>query len=303
MLKRMLKILLPALLFSQLICIPAYAGLSAHYQNGGEGIKAATIPPPGFYFRQYNMFYKSDDLIDANGDTLNNSGFDLTTYAMANRFIWVTDKKLLGADFLMNVVIPLVYVDFELGSAGITDDHFGIGDIYIEPFALAWHGARYDAALGLCAYAPTGNADDSRPAYPGKDYWTGMINTGVTLYFDTDKTWSASVLARYEVHSEKNNTDIRAGDDFHFEWGIGKTIARLWDVGLTGYCQWQVSDDRGDDVTWDRSVHDRVYGIGPEVSVFLPNLKLGLTLRNQWEFGAVDRSEGNMTTLVLTKTF
>ncbi|MDD4072899.1 MAG: transporter, partial [Desulfobacterales bacterium] len=96
---------------------------------------------------------------------------------------------------------------------------------------------------------------------------------------------------------------IRAGDDFHFEWGIGKTIARLWDVGLTGYCQWQVSDDRGDDVTWDRSVHDRVYGIGPEVSVFLPNLKLGLTLRNQWEFGAVDRSEGNMTTLVLTKTF
>ena len=130
-----------------------------------------------------------------------------------------------------------------------------------------------------------------------------MFTLGGTLYFDAEKTWSASILGRYETHSEQGDRDVTYGDDFHFEWGVAKTFSKFWDVGLAGYSQWQISDDSGSDVTWDKSVHDTVHAIGPEVNIFAPSWKLFVSLRILGEFGAEDRSEGNITTLTLTKIF
>lgn len=277
------------------------AGETGHYVNGVEGIKAATLPPAGsFCYRLYNVFYNSDTLKDPDGDELD-VGFDLSVYAMANRFIWITNKKILGADFGADIIIPLVYTDVEIGAIGVTDDKFGLGDVAVEPFVLSWHGPRHDAAFGIALYIPTGEYDENEPASPSKDFWTGMFTLGGTWYFDAAKTWSASILARYELHSEKDSKDVRPGDDFHFEWGIAKTLAKIWDVGLTGYCHWQVTDDTGSDVDWDKSDHDSVYAVGPEVVVFIPPATLFVSLRSQWEFEAVDRPEGNVTTLTLTK--
>jgi hypothetical protein len=277
------------------------AAETGHYVNGVEGIKAATLPPPGFCYRLYNVFYHADKSKDEHGDSVHND-FELSVYAMVNRLVWITNKKMLGADYFMDVVVPLINTDIEIGAAGIDDSEFGISDINIEPFGLAWHWSRYDASFGLSLYIPTGEFDRTEPASPGKDMWTGMITLGGTCYLDAEKTWSASILARYEIHSEKDESDVRPGDDFHFEWGIGKTLARIWDIGVTGYCQWQVTDDSGSDAT-NKSVHDRVYAVGPEVSVFIPPARLFVSFRSQWEFGAEDRSEGNVTTLTLTKPF
>ena len=278
------------------------AGETGHYVNGVEGIKAATLPPPGFYYRLYNVFYNADALMDANGEELD-VGFDLGVYAMANRFIWITNKKILGADFGADIIIPLVYTDVEIGAMGVADDKFGLGDVAVEPFVLSWHGPRYDGSFGLAAYIPTGDYAVNDPASPGKDFWTGMITLGGTIYFDAAKTWSASILSRYEIHSEKNDTDVTPGNDLHFEWGLGKTLAKIWDVGVAGYCHWQVTDDSGSDVVGDRGDHDRVYAVGPEVAVFVSPVTLFLSLRSEWEFEAVDRPEGNVTTLTITKPF
>jgi hypothetical protein len=281
----------------------ASAGETGHYVNGVEGIKAATLPPPGLYYRLYNVFYNADEFNDEHGDSMD-INFEVSVYAMVHRLVWITDKKILGADFGADIIIPLVYTDIEIKGTPVPvdDDQFGLGDIAIEPFVLSWHGPLYDASFGLAVYLPTGEYDQSEPASPGKDMWTGLITLGGTYYLDAEKTWSASILARYEIHSEKDETDVRPGNDFHFEWGIGKTLAKIWDVGVTGYCQWQVSDDSGSDAR-DTTVHDRVYAVGPEVTVFIPPAKLIASLRSQWEFGAEDRSEGNVTSLTLTKPF
>jgi hypothetical protein len=277
----------------------AFAGETGHYVNGVEGIKAATVPPPGFYFRLYNVYYDADELTDEDGDALD-VGLDIGVYALVNRFVWISNTKILGADFGADVIIPLVYTDIEIKASGVEDDEFGLGDIAIEPFVLSWHGARYDASFGLAVYVPTGETDE--PASPGKDFWTALITLGGTYYLDVEKTWSASLLARYEIHSEKDDTDVRPGNDFHFEWGIGKTLARIWDVGLAGYCQWQVTDDSGSDAL-DKSVHDRIFAVGPEVTVFIPPAKSFLSLRSLWEFEAIDRTEGHVIALTLTRAF
>ena len=114
----------------------ACAGETGHYVNGVEGIKAGTLPPPGFYYRLYNVFYNADTLMDPDGDELD-LGFDVSVYAMANRFVWMTDKKILGANYGANVVIPLVYTDIKISAAGVDDDEFGLGDICVEPFILS----------------------------------------------------------------------------------------------------------------------------------------------------------------------
>lgn len=301
----MRRFLLELLIIVTLLFIPlgtGHTGETGHYANGLEGIKGSTVPGPGLYYRMYNLFYTADELKDKNGNELD-VNFDVIVFATAHRFIWVSPIKILGADYAADATIPLIYTDIEVKAAGINDKTFAMGDICVEPFALSWHGGRYDAAFGLAAYLPVGKYDQNDAASPGKDFWTGMLTLGGTYYFDMQKTWSASILSRYEIHSKKSESDVKPGNDFHFEWGIGKTLAKIWDVGLAGYCQWQVTDDSGSDVSWDKSVHDRVWAIGPEVGVFLPSLKFGISLKGLREFDAVDRSEGYIIVLNLTKIY
>jgi hypothetical protein len=281
---------------------PAVAGVTGHYVNGVEGIKAATLPPPGFYYRLYNVFYNARDLTDPGGGEAP-VDFDLSVYAMVNRFLWISDIKILGGHFGADAIIPLIYTDIEIAPAGVNDDQFGLGDIVLEPFVLSWHAPRQDASFAVALYTPTGEYDKDEPASPGLDMWTTMFTLGGTYYLDAGKTWSASILARYEIHSEKAELHVEPGDDFHFEWGIGKTVAKIWEVGLSGYCHWQVTDDSGSGVGWDKGDHDRVYAVGPEVLVLVPPVKCFLSIRSQWEFDARDRPEGNCTSLTLTKIF
>lgn len=279
----------------------ALAG-SGHYVSGAEGIKAATLPPAGVYWRVYNLFYTADDLRDKHGDKVN-ADFDVNVFAMVNRLVYSSGIEILGGNLVADICVPLVYTDISMKAGGMTlfdDNEFGLGDILIEPAILAWHGPRYDAALGVGVYLPTGDFDADEPASPGKGFWTGLFTAGATLYLDEARTWSASVLSRYEVHSEQDDTNVTPGNDFHFEWGLGKTLAKTWDVGLAGYCRWQVTDDSGPGTTDDR---EQAYAAGPEVSVFVPEWGLGLSLRSLWEFENKVNSQGNVTTLMIMKAF
>jgi hypothetical protein len=127
---------------------------------------------------------------------------------------------------------------------------------------------------------------------------------------DKAKTWTVSWLGRYETHAKQRGHDVRYGDDFHFEWGIGKALPasagigplKGFEVGVVGYAQFQVTDDRGKDVAWD-DVHDRVFAVGPEIRFAVPTWKTLVELRTNIEFGAVDCTEGIMTSLNITKAF
>ena len=279
-----------------------FAAAGAHYTSGGEGLKVATLPPPGKYWRLYNSYYTAHESRDNNGDKIA-SDFDLEVVAITNRFIWSSDINILGANLVMDVVVPTVYTDINLRNAGVgsfSDNNWGLGDICIEPFLLAWHGNRYDAAAGVGLFIPTGDYNENRPASPGKGFWTVMLTGGGTLYFDEARTWHGSILARYEIHTQQEGTRQTHGDDFSFEWGLGRTFNGLIDVGLSGYCYWQVTDDSG---PRSDDYRERGYAVGPEISVAFPEWNMSVALRSQWEFGSRNRAQGNLTNLVLTYSF
>lgn len=275
---------------------------TGHYVPGITGIKGGSLPPAGFYYIMHNVAYSSSSNFDGLGNELD-INFDLNVFVNAHRLVYVVGDAFLGANYATNLIVPLINTDISIGAFGIDDKQFGLGDIIFDPLILSWNKDRYDVAFGLGAVMPTGSYDITRPSSPGKSFWTGLLTLGGTYYFDAHKSWHASILSRYEVHSKKKDFDVTAGNDFTFEWGLGKTIPakQIWNVGVSGYAHWQLTEDKGADVLYDASIKDKVFAVGPEVGCFIPPLKLNIELRGQYEFGAVDRSQGPKACLTLIK--
>ncbi len=284
-----------------IFCGVSLAGEMGHYPLGSEGVKGGTIPPPGTYYRMYTTYYYADKVMGSDGHRVD-TNYQLHLFANVHRMVWVSHTKMFGADYFADALIPFLYTEVEAKALGADDHDFCYGDINIEPFGLAWHQPRYDVSFGLSVFAPTGKFDKNNPASPGKDFWTQMTTLGGTWYPDKEKTWSASILSRYEINSKKDHSDVRPGRDFLFEWGISKMIPP-WELGVAGYSEWQVGDDSGSDVTWDKSVHDRVSAIGPEINLGDPAMGCFYSLRVLKEFSTVDRPEGWVATFTWTKCF
>jgi hypothetical protein len=275
---------------------------TSHYPPGAEGLKAASLPPPGTYLKWYNVVYTADTLKDRHGKDVP-ADLNVNVFATVPRLIWMTEAKFLGADYGMDVAVPFLNVDLKVGAAGINDSTFGLGDVLYEPVVLGWHFDQMDIGAAAGIWMPTGDFDPSSPVNAGKGFYTGMFTLGSTFYFDEEKTWHLSALGRYETNSQKQGINIRPGDDFHIEWGFGKSLTPACTIGLTAYTHWQVTDDTGSAVTYDASVHDRFFSVGPEILYFHEPAKMFFSTRYQREFGAFDRTEGHNIVVSLVKIF
>lgn len=280
---------LPGLLQAQPSQVPIVA---AHYPAGAEGIKGGSLPPPGVYFRDYNFFYTANRFKDGPPD------FSIFAYINAPRVIWMTDWKILGADYGMDLIVPFGDLDWKV--MGTRDSYFGLGDIQIEPLLLSRHFKQFDLSGGYAVWAPTGDYSPSRPDLISKGFWSHMLTLGGTWYPDEEKTWALSLLNRYEICHQQEQTDTDPGQVYTLEWGFSKNINKTVDVGVIGYYQQQVTEDSGPLAT---SKLDRKVGLGPEINVVWPKLALFTSLRYAYEFAARERPEGHLVTLTLTKRF
>lgn len=274
------------------------AQFPGHYPPGVEGIKGPSLPPPGIYLRDYNLFYTADRYP---GSGLND--FQALVYVNAPRLIYMTEKKILGANYGLDLIVPFGYADVE-GAGGFLDDtYFGLYDIQFEPLLLGWHFKQLDIGAGYAIWAPSGQSPDPRPGLPpgnvadlGKGFWSHMLTLGATWYIDTNKTWAVSALNRYEFHHE-DDYGVTVGDSLTVEFAASKSFSKVWDAGLVGYYQQQVTDTTG------QSGRANIVALGPEVSVVFPKVMTFLSLRWLHEFSAHLRPEGDTFTLTLTKRF
>jgi hypothetical protein len=266
--------------------------VGGHYPAGAEGIKGASLPPPGVYFRDYNFFYVADTFKDGP------PSFDISAYINAPRVIWLTDLEIFGANYGMDVIVPFAHLDWSVG--GFDDSDFGLGDIQIEPLLLSWHFKRFDIAAGYAIWVPTGDFKTTTPDLIAKGFWSHMLTLGATWYPDQEKTWAVSLLNRYEFAHEQEKTHIDPGQVYTAEWGLSKSLRQGLDIGLIGYYQQQTTKDSGLTAT---TKLDRKLGIGPEINAFWPKAGLFTSIRYAYEFAAVERPEGHLVTLTLTKPF
>ena len=221
------------------------AGLGAqaagHYVPGVEGVQAASVPPPGVYYLGYLADYKADN-VRAPGTKENLPGDNsIHVTALANRLVWITDHKILGADYGVETIVPVQRTQLDLGVVPLHDNDTDLGDIYLGPVVLGWHGANWDAVAAAGYWLDSGSTNS--PASPGKGYGSTMLTAGGTYYFDAGKTWTGSVLARYEFN-RTTSSGFKPGQTLSVEWGLGKALGPVV-VGLVGYTQQQMSKDSG----------------------------------------------------------
>jgi hypothetical protein len=293
-----------ALLGAALLALPTLvrAQPTAHYVPGLEGLKAASLPPPGVYLRDYNVGYYSTRVNDAQGNEISGADPRAYIYANAPRLIWITDQQLLGGFLGVDALLPLQYTELKVNTPDglFHDQTFGIGDAFFEG-TWSKHTKQFDFSLGSGAFAPTGDFSQTNPTRAGLGYWGVMLTAGATWYMDPDKKWAISALNRYEFNFEQKDTDVSPGQAYTVEGGISYGITKTLDVGAVGYYQQKVTGDSGPvDL---QQPHDRVAGAGPEISLFIPSATLGLSLRYVYEFLAESRLQGHTISLTITKRF
>jgi hypothetical protein len=274
---------------------------TAHYVPGVEGIKGASLPPPGIYLRDYNVFYFANTLNDASGHKIGAADPNAFIYANVPRLLWITDAQILGGYLGVDALLPLQYTSLEANTPGGRFDSstFGIGDFFAEG-TWSKHIQHFDFSFGAGFWAPTGDSAPGLTTRAGQGYWGQMLTAGATWYIDTDKKWAVSALNRYEFNFEKEDTDITPGQAYTFEWGVSRALSKTVDVGAVGYYQQQVTGDSG---TGSTDTLDRVAAVGAEVSVFWNSLGLNTSLRYLYEFMSESRLQGNTIALTLTKRF
>ncbi len=274
----------------------AVNGFCEHYVNGTEGVKCGSPPPPGFYDKIYTAYYSASQFNDNNGDEIPVDA-DISVFAHVHRLVYISkDTKVMGGHLGAEFIVPIQKVSLDIG--GQDDDQFGIGDIVAGPI-LTWYSQKWEAVSALDIYFPTG--DDEEMAALGKGYYTLMPTLGGTYYFDPNKQYSGSILARYEIHTEHDDTEITAGNDFHFEFGVGYSPKQFMDIGIGGYYQMQVTEDSGTGASDDK---DSVMAVGPQISQLFPQKKWGYSFSVFKEFGAkgdaMARPEGYIACLSIT---
>ena len=314
-----------------------------HYPAGSEGIKCGSLPSSGFTFEDDNSFYFSDYRPRFDGQLSHLQRFD---YIQTPRLTWMSDWKILDANFGMTVRVPIEYMQLThdapsvspLAPGGgtfpglppgapprsVTDSQFGLSDIEVQPVLLAWHLKHFDFSTGYSFWAPTGeyNKNNEISYNLGQGYWTHSFMLGITWYPDSEKTWAVSILNHYDINTPQYSSLVNVpvsplhplgiasenttlGDIYTLEWAVSKTVVKGVDVGVTGYYQQQVTDTTGPKLNGPTWGNERIHvaGIGPEIKVASEKWGLSGSLRYAYEYSAMDHPQGNLITLIITKSF
>ena len=137
---------------------PLQAQPTAHYVPGVEGIKGASLPPPGVYLRDYNVVYYATHLNDAGGQE--HFAAEFSGLHLRERSPRHLDygRNFLGGYVGVDALLPLVYQSLRI--PGVIDHGtFGIGDLFAEA-TLSWHFRQFDLSAGAGIWAPTGDSSD-----------------------------------------------------------------------------------------------------------------------------------------------
>lgn len=291
------------LLFSGLVGVaihaaPGYA-VNGHYVGGLEGIRNASVPPEGVYYRGYIIHYDIDSIQDPDGNTVpgDNSG---SVSALSNRLVWITGRKFLGADYGMEAIVNVQRNDFEFAGLGIDRTETGIGDVFLGPVVLGWHGEQWDSVFAAGHWFDTSDYASTNPVSVGKGFGTTMLTLGGTWHLDPARSWSFSALSRYEIKTEQDDTGVTPGDSWIVEWAISHQLDNGLDVALVGYDGWQLESDSGA-AAGNGKVEQ--HGIGVEVALGLPAMGAMLNAAVYTEYRNRNRPEGSLFRLSLTKPF
>ncbi len=301
----------------------SYAGGGASYPNGAEGFMAGAAPPPGFYFTNYFYYYAADEMKDNDGKSID--AFDkVRVVADVFRFIYISDKKILGGNYGQHLFIPIISTELDFKADVGPDNKKSYSDTNIpyfiySPFILSHNflkGKLHTVISLMDIYIPAYNQDDDNLANSGQNFWTFEPVVGITYL---PGKFEFSIKAMYDFNTKQNdsptlygvNVDKTPGQEFHFDYSTSYALTKNLRIGLSGYYYQQITDDDYDlnsvstvlraNLKQDEGHKSRVFAVGPGIHYKYQNMFF--ELRTQWEMEAKNKTEGQSTWFKFTYAF
>lgn len=275
----------------------AEAQFFGHNFPADLGVQSGSQPPPGFYASLLVPYYSADKIVLEEGVNVGSPTTAVNVWGLSPILTVVTNASVFGANYGFVIAPSFANVELEFPRLEVDENQFGLGDLYVAPVQLGWHFASTDVIASLGFFAPTGRYEAGAADNIGLGMWSFEFSVGATQYFDRASTWSTSLTAYYEIHTKKQDVDIRAGDWLVLKGGAGKAFTENVTLGVSYYALWQTTDATGADVPEEvRGRKIRSFGVGPEVDL----LGGGVLLRVLWEFGVQNTLQGVIAALTLT---
>ncbi len=261
---------------------------------GGLGIDAGTQGKPGFYVLDRFLEFRAHKARDRNGNLLPIAGLDILARANALGAAY-TVAIPAGPLLTFGASVPWARVSVNSAEPLVSIDRLGVGDIFVQPLKLGWQQRRYDLVGAYAFFAPTGKFEPKTGVGVGRGHWTHQLSIGGAAYANANRARRASALLSYELNGKKRGIDVTRGSLLHIQGGAGTPVYQGIVVGAAGYALWQVSDDRGAAVPPRiAGARTRSYGLGPEIDIVIPQLRLRGEFRYEWNFGVRAAPQGQV---------
>jgi hypothetical protein len=177
---------------------------------------------------------------------------------------------------------------------------WGLGDI-TSRVQLGWQHGEFSHTVYLQAVAPTGRYETG--FFPIIGLHRPGIDTGLAVTWANKATsLQFNGTAGVTFNFENTATDYKSGNEFHFEWAIGRELAPGVVLGIVGYDYRQLTPDSGSVLG---PFKGRVDAIGPGLSytTLIGTMPFIVNARHYQEFNVENRWQGNSTVLSGTLRF
>ena len=288
-------------LLAALICSrPADAQQLGNKLLGSAGADAGTQPPPGLYVAVRVLGYGADKVRNRDGDVVPIDGLNIDAIGAAFGAAY-TIKPAHAPYLTFAAAVPYASIDINSSNPAASLNGVGFADLFLQPLKAGWRHPRFDVVTGYMIYVPTGRYEPRESAGPGRGYWTQQFSAGGAAYFDTTRSSVASALASFEINSERERIDIKRGNLFQIQGGIVVAVSKTIRIGAAGFALWQITHDRGRDIPPAlRDEWTRAFGLGPELGIMVPPLRLRIDARVEREFGVRSRTQGTVAAVSLS---
>ena len=268
----------------------------AAYTPGFNATNSGIMPEPGLTYANYFMDYSFSQLQCPTCGLA--SDFNTAVFADVNVFVWVSKKKVLGANYGLVAGLPFSNSAISLAGLGPVGGGGGFADSFYQPLSLGWHTKRADIQAAYAFFAPTGRYTAGASNNTGSGHWTNAPTVGETFYLTKNKATSFSAYQMYEFHTTQSGTDIHAGQTFDLDYSLmqilplKKNMETLLQFGVVGYGQYQTSDNSGPGVNPAVPGHYRVNAIGGQLTSSCRSERPAWALRHSRNFRTRSRSMG-----------
>jgi hypothetical protein len=303
---RLTKVATPLLLIMSTIPALADEGASGLYVPGNFGFGAGVTPDPGLYLSSGVGYYDGTIKVYIEGGKIV-LNVEKRPFSTGFAALWVPETKILGGQIGLSLGSSYNFAWAHGEVTGLinaekTVSGWGVGDT-IPRAQIGWTSGAWSNTFYLTGWLPTGRYERGFEPDTGKNRYGVNLGWGVTYTEPNTKLEFDSAIG-VTFSAPNPATDYKNGDDFIWDWAVGKTFANGLKIGVAGYAYQQLTPDTGSGAKLG-PFEGRVFGVGPQVvyTTLLMHRTMMFNFRNYQEFDAENRFTGNVTTFTTTVKF